>query len=160
MDVAEVRKGIKMKKKTICGASCAECPSQETCEGCAETNGRPFGKQCFVAKYILIGGMDAYQAFKKGLIDEINALNVDGMEKVTELYPMVGSFVNLEYPLPNGDMVKFLKDDETYLCAQTANLFDESRKTCFGVAVREGFLLICEYGEDGANPQIVMYKRR
>ncbi len=149
-----------MNSKSICGANCAECPSKEMCKGCAETNGCPFGRQCFFAKYIQLGGMEAYLAFKKGLIDEINALNVEGMEKVTELYPLVGNFVNLEYPLPNGDKVKFLDNEEMYLGAQAANLFDDSRKTCFGIIARESFLLICEYGENCANPEIVVYKRR
>lgn len=146
-------------KDSICGANCTECPSKEVCPGCTETGGCPFGKQCYVAKYILTGGMENYQDFKKGLTDEINALHIDGMESVTELYPLVGRFVNLEYPVPGG-MVKFLKDDEVYLSAQVKNLFDESGKTCFGVIARENFLLVCEYGENAANPEIVMYKRR
>ncbi len=146
-------------KESLCGANCAVCPSKESCLGCAKTNGCPFGKQCYVAKYILIGGMENYQAFKKEIMDEINALHVDGMEPVTELYPLVGNFVNLEYPVPGGK-VKFLKDDEVYLGAQVKNLFDDSGKTCFGVIARESFLLVCEYGENNANPEIVVYKRR
>ena len=146
-------------KKSICGASCAECPSKEVCPGCAETKGCPFGKQCYVAKYILTGGMENWLAFKKGLIDEINGLNIDGMETVTELYPLVGSFVNLEYPVPSG-MVKLLKDDEVYLGAQVKNLFDKSGKTCFGVIGRESFILICTYSENGTDPELIMYKHR
>lgn len=147
-------------KKSICGANCAECPSQKVCPGCAETGGCPFGKQCFVAESILTGGMDAWQAFKNQLIEEVNALAIAGMEPVTELYPLVGSFVNLEYPLPSGGRVKFLRDEEIYLGAQVSNLFDESKKTCFGVIARESFLLVCEYGENSADPKIVVYKRR
>lgn len=146
-------------KNSICGANCAECPSKEACPGCAETNGCPFGKQCFVAKYILTGGMENWNAFQQGLIDEVNALHIDGMESVAELYPLVGRFVNLEYPVPGGN-VKFLQDDEMYLGAQVRNLLDDSGKTCFGVIARESFLLVCEYGENGANPELVLYKRR
>ncbi len=146
-------------KKSICGANCAECPLKQACAGCAETNGCSFVKQCYIAKYILLGGMENYRAFKKGLINEINALHIDGMEPVTELYPLVGKFVNLEYPVPGGK-VKFLKDDEMYLSAQVRNLFDESGKTCYGVIARENFILICTYGENGANPELVLYKRR
>ncbi len=147
-------------KNAICGACCAECPSRESCKGCAETNGCPYGKQCFIAKYILTGGMENYQAFKQGLLVEINALRANGMETVRELYPLVGSFVNLEYPLPSGENVKFLKDDEMYLGAQVKNVFDDSGKTCYGVIARESFILICEYGENAQNPEIVVYKRR
>lgn len=146
--------------ESICGANCADCSSKENCQGCVATKGCPYGKQCFIAKYILSGGFENYLLFKKGLIDEINDLNIDGMEKVTELYPLVGNFVNLEYTLPNGSAVKFLKDDETYLGAQVKNLFDDDGKTCYGVIAREGFVLVCEYGENGINPEIVIYKRR
>lgn len=147
-------------KNSLCGANCLECPSVNECKGCTETNGCPYGKQCFIASYILTGGTENYQAFKKGLMDEINALKIDGMEKVTELYPLVGHFVNLEYPLPNGNSVKFLEDDEMYLGTQVKNLFDDSGKTCYGVIARESFLLVCEYGENGINPELVIYKRR
>lgn len=146
-------------KKSLCGAKCAECPSKEACPGCAETNGCPFGKQCYVAKYILVGGIESYQTFKQGLIAEINALHIDGMETVSELYPLVGSFVNLEYPVP-GDTVKLLKDDEVYLGAQVKNLFDESEKSCFGVIARESFILICTYGENCTSPQLILFKHR
>lgn len=146
--------------ESICGANCAECPSREICPGCAKTNGCPFGKQCFVAKYILTGGMEHYQAFKKGLIEEINGLHIDGMETITELYPLVGSYVNLEYTLPSGNAVKFLDDHEIYLGAQVHNLFDDGQHSCFGVVARESFILVCTYGMDGTDPEIVVYKRR
>lgn len=147
-------------KHSLCGANCAECPTNKECPGCTETNGCPFGKQCYVAKYILTGGMESYTSFKKALIDEINALKPDGMENVAELYPLVGSFVNLEYSLPNGSSVKFLKDDEVYLGAQVKNLFDDSGKTCFGVIARESFILICTYDEGCTNSELVLFKHR
>lgn len=146
--------------KSICGANCAECPAKKDCAGCAETNGCPYGKQCYIAKYILTGGMDSFLTFKNGLIAELNALNIDGMEEITELYPLTGAFVNLEYPLPNGKKVKLLCDDEVYLGTQVKNLLDESGKSCFGVIVRESFLLVCEYLENCAEPEIVVYRRR
>lgn len=145
--------------ESICGAKCAECLSKEVCHGCAVTNGSPYGKPCYVAKYILTSGMENWQAFNQCLIEEINSLHIDGMETVTELLPLVGNFVNLEYPIPSGT-VKFLKDDEVYLGAQVRNLFDESGTTCFGVVARETFILICTYEENGANPEIVTYKKR
>lgn len=146
-------------KGSLCGADCTQCPSKEACPGCAETGGCPFGKKCYIAKYILTGGMESYQTFKKGLMEEINSLHIDGMDKVTQLYPLVGSFVNLEYPTPGGT-VKLLSDDEVYLGAQVKNLFDSSGKTCFGVIAREGFILICTYGENGVDPELILYKHR
>lgn len=147
-------------KESICGADCARCPSEEVCPGCAETRGCPFGKQCFLAQYILTEGMECYLAFREKLMDEVNALAIDGMEPITALYPLVGSFVNLEYPLPSGERVKFLRDDEVYLGAQVQDLGDDSGKTCFGVIARENFLLVCRYGENADDPQLVAYRSR
>ena len=42
---------------------------------------------------------------------------------------------------------------KTELC-----LFDESR--CFGVVANMEFLLVCTYGEYGANPELLVYKKR
>lgn len=147
-------------KTSICGANCSQCPSNEICAGCTETCGQPFGKRCFVANYILTRGEKSYRDFTDALINEVNALEIDGMEKVTALYPLVGSFVNLEYPLPSGATVKLLRDDEIYLGAQVADLHDNSRKSCFGVIGREDFLIICEYGENCADPKLVIFKKR
>lgn len=146
--------------RAICKAKCDGCPSVKECKGCSETNGCPFGKQCYIAKYIITGGMDKYLEFKQGLIDEVNALHIDGMEKVVELYPLVGSFVNLEYSVPSGDKVKLLSDDEIYLGVQVKNLFDYNGNRCYGVIARESFLLICEYEQNCTNPEIVIFKRR
>lgn len=147
-------------EKSICGICCDKCPYQENCKGCTETGGCPFGKQCFVAKYILTGGMEQYVAFQEKLMEEINALQIPGMEKVTALFPLVGRYVNMAYPLPNGGTVQFLQDDEMYLGAQVKNLFDDSGKTCYGVVARENFILVCTYGENGVDPEIVVYRRR
>lgn len=147
-------------KDSICGANCAECPSKEICCGCAETGGCPLGKQCFVAKYILLGGMENYRSFKQGLIDEINALHIDKMETVAELYPLLGSFVNLGYTLPCGKTVKFLDDNEIYLGAQAKNMFDDGQNPCFGIVARENFILVCTYSVNGTEPELVLYKQR
>lgn len=145
---------------SICGANCAECPSKEACVGCRETSGCPFGKQCSIAKYILTNGSDSYRAFKNELIAEINALDIVGMENVTELYPLVGSFINLEYPLPNGSSAKFLCDDEMYLGTQVKGASCESGSECFGAIACAEFLLICKYGEGCIDPQLVLFKKR
>lgn len=49
---------------------------------------------------------------------------------------------------------------ELYLGAQVKNLFDDSGKTCFGVIARESFILIGIYEENGANAELILYKRR
>ncbi len=99
-----------------------------------------------------------FEAFKKQLIDEINAMNIEGMPKVDRLNALVGSYVNLEYRLPSGQTVKFLNDNVTYLGNQLECEFGSDR--CFGVLANMDFILICTYGEGGSNPELVMYKKR
>ena len=96
--------------------------------------------------------------FKQQLMDEINALQVDGMPKVQSLNALVGGYINLEYRLPNGQPVKFLDDGATYLGTQLECEFGGNR--CFGIAANMDFILICTYEENGENPELVIYKKR
>ena len=52
---------------SICGADCNNCKfgQNNNCKGCSNTSGCPFGKQCFIAKYILTGGKESYKEFKE-----------------------------------------------------------------------------------------------
>ena len=99
-----------------------------------------------------------FEQFKKQLCDEINALGVEGMPKVTRLNALVGSYVNLPYRLPNGDTVKFLDDNATYLGNQLECEFGGER--CFGVVANMEFILIATYAEGGKDPELVIYKKR
>ena len=99
-----------------------------------------------------------FEAFKQQLIEEINALGIEGMPKVEKLNALVGGYVNLAYRLPSGAAVKFLDDGTTYLGNQLPCAFDDSR--CFGVLANMEFLLISTYGRDGADPELVLYKKR
>lgn len=99
-----------------------------------------------------------FELFKRTLIDEINALDIDGMPKITRLNSLVGKYVNLEYRLPNGQSVKFLDDNATYLGNQLECEFGTDR--CFGVLANMDFILVCTYEENGENPELVLYKKR
>ena len=99
-----------------------------------------------------------FEAFKRQLIDEINALQIEGMPKVDKLNALVGACVNLEYPLPGGMKARFLDDRTTYLGNQLESGLEEGR--CFGVLANMDFILICTYGCDGADPELVLYKKR
>lgn len=149
--------------KSICGADCSNCGfgKQNNCKGCSESKGCPFGKQCFVYSYIKTGGAENYQLFKKQLIEEINSLNIPGMPCINELYEMNGSYVNLPYPMPNGERVKILDDKSIYLCCQVECEFDDgTMKKCFGVTAGMDFLLVSEYGENCSDPEIVVFQKR
>ena len=113
----------------------------------------------FWKQYINLGGKEKFIEFKNKIIDEFNTLLcVEGLPKVTDLNVLPGYFVNLEYRLPNGQMVKFLDDNATYLGSQLECEFGGDR--CFGIAANMEFLLVCTYEKDGANPELVIYKKR
>ena len=109
-------------------------------------------------RYKNLDGAEKFEEFKKQLIEEINALQVEGMPKVERLNALVGGYINLEYRLPNGQLVKFLDDGATYLGTQLECEFGGDR--CFGIAANMDFILVCTYEENGENPELVVYKKR
>ena len=109
-------------------------------------------------KYDELSDDGQFEEFKKKLIQEINDLNVEGMPKVESLNALVGSYVNLEYPLPSGAKVKFLNDQTTYLGNQLESELGGDR--CFGVLASMDFILVCTYESEGRNPELVLYKAR
>ncbi len=109
-------------------------------------------------QYKNLDGAEKFEEFKRKLIDEINALEIEGMPKVEKLNALVGGYVNLEYRLPNGKTVKFLDDNATYLGNQLECEFGKDR--CFGIVANMDFLLVCTYEENGENPELVVYKKR
>lgn len=109
-------------------------------------------------RYADLGGEGAFDAFKQQLMAEFNALQVEGMPKVEALNALLGAYVNLPYRLPNGATVKFLDDRATYLGNELPCEFDEER--CFGIVGNMEFLLVCTYGAEGTDPELVIYKKR
>ncbi len=97
-----------------------------------------------------------FEELKKQLIAEINALQIKDMPKVEALNALVGSYVNLAYPLPSGMQAKFLDDGTTYLGTQ----LETGGERCFGVLANADFILICTYGKDAADPELLLYKKR
>lgn len=110
---------------------------------------------------ILTGGKENYELFKKQLVDEINSLNIVGMPKIDDLSPLNGSFVNLSYPMPNGENFKLLYDNDIYLGNQVESEFNDGEIIrCFGILANMDFILISEYGMNGDNPELILYKKR
>ena len=108
-------------------------------------------------RYAEIGGDEKFAEFKKQLIREFNELHIEGMPEVRTLNYLVGGYINMEYTLPNGQKVKFLDDNTTYLGYQLECEFGGGR--CFGIAANMEFLLFCTYEENGENPDLVVYKK-
>ena len=109
-------------------------------------------------QYKNLDGAEKFEEFKAKLIEEINALGVEGMPKLEKLNALVGGYVNLEYRLPNGKIVKFLDDNATYLGNQLECEFGGER--CFGIVANMDFILIATYEANGENPELVIYKKR
>jgi hypothetical protein len=132
-------------------------------EGFSEEQARSYMKQTlphldYWKRYEELSDNGQFEAFKQKLIAEINDLQIEGMPKLTMLNALVGSYVNLEYRLPNGSRVKFLNDQTTYLGNQLESELGGER--CFGVLANMDFILICTYGAEGADPELVLYKKR
>ena len=109
-------------------------------------------------RYETLSDHGQFEQFKHQLMDEINALHIDGLPKVEKLNALVGKYVNLAYPLPSGMSVKFLNDETTYLGNQLESEFGGSR--CFGVLANMDFIMVSTYGAEGADPELVLYKKR
>ena len=99
-----------------------------------------------------------FEGLKRKLVAEINDLQISGMPKVERLNALVGSYVNLAYPLPSGAAVKFLDDRTTYLGNQLEA--EDGTGRCFGILANADFLLICSYAAEGADPELLLYKKR
>ena len=99
----------------------------------------------------------ATSPIKQQLIDEVNALGIKDMPKIDNLFSLTGSFINLEYKL-NGNTIKLFDDNASYWGNQVEKQGTQGR--CFGIACDERYIVVSEYGKDGADAEIVMVKRR
>lgn len=143
---------------SYCGSDCVHCGLHALCRGCTATCGKPFGKPCFAARYIRAGGIDSFEVFKKLLAEEADMLAVPGMPKVTELVPINGRFLNMNYRLPGGQHTPFLDDDAVYLACQLPCDFDEGR--FFSVVAGPDYLLVSLCGSEGMDGELLAYRRR
>ncbi|MBS6447724.1 MAG: DUF3795 domain-containing protein [Clostridiales bacterium] len=149
---------------SICGYDCAKCTVKDTCGGCSTQKGVPFHGGCVVAACCgneSCGHSGKFSEndceLKEQLIAEFNALGIEDMEKVTRLNALIGSYINVEYALPSGQTVKLLNDGKVYLGNQICK---KGSDRCYGLAADENHLLVCEYGENGSDAEIILYKKR
>lgn len=140
--------------KSIYGVDCRKCELSNTCNRCAEPKGHPFGSECMVA-LCLKEGENALCKFKKNLITAFNALNIQDMEEVTELNALKGSFINIEYTLPKGQIVKFWDDNKIYFGNQ---LRKKDSDRYYGIIADEKYLMVSEYSGYGSDAETVVFK--
>lgn len=142
---------------SLCGTDCCKgCGQREACGGASRPAGIPLAGSCTAARQIQQGGMAGFLNFKNALIQEINALGIPHLA-VDDLNLLNGSYVNLEYTLTNGQKVKLLEDHKVYLGNQ---IEIPGSARCYGVVGDEQYLLVCSYGCNGADPEIVCYHKR
>lgn len=142
---------------SICGLDCCgKCHMEDVCGGCAKTDGHPFGGTCVAADCVKREGLDGLKKMRETLIGEFNALGIQGLQ-VKDLNLLNGSYINLEYTLANGRSVKLLEDQRVYWGNQ---IEIPGSGRCYGIAADDKYLLVCEYGCNGADPQIIVYKKR
>ena len=139
------------------------CVPHMVSEGFTEEQARAYMKEMlpkldYWKRYEELSDDGEFEAFKQQLIEEINGLHIEGMPKVESLNALVGQYVNLAYRLPSGANVQFLDNGTTYLGTQLEPEFGGDR--CFGVLANMDFILICTYEAEGANPELVLYKKR
>ena len=139
------------------------CAGNMAGAGFSEEQARAYLKQTlpeldYWKRHEELKGDGAFEALKKELIGEINDLRIEGMPRLEKLNALVGSYVNLAYPLPGGAKAKFLDDRTTYLGNQLEA--EDGSGRCFGVLANVDFILVCSYGRDGADPELLLYRKR
>lgn len=145
--------------ETICGCDCEECGGMNNgCKGCDALSDSCIVAQCCKNR----GNQNCTECrgvceLKDSLISEFNSLGITDMETVTQLNALSGGYINLEYTLPSGQKIKLLDESKIYLGNQ---IDKKGSDRYYGLAADRTFLLVCEYGEQGADAEIVVYKRR
>ena len=94
---------------------------------------------------------------KQQLIAEVNALGIKDMPEIGNLFILQGSFINQAYHI-HGNCFKLLYDNVSYWGNQVEKQGAEGR--CYGIACDEHYILVSEYGKDGADAELVLLKRR
>ena len=92
----------------------------------------------------------------QNLIKKFNELNIEGMPVLSKLYGHKGDFVNIECKLPNGEIRKILDDNKMYYIAE---LPKQNSERCFGLVTDKKQLVVFEYGKDGKDAELVVWKR-
>ena len=141
--------------RSICGVDCSACPLSSGCRGCAESGGRPFGRECAVAGACKRGEGEL-ERLKDRIIAAANELGLEGLDEVKELNALKGSYINLEYELPGGARAKFWDDDAIYL---GTFLPKAGTGRFYGLASDGEYLLAAESGPLGEDAELIVFKR-
>ena len=146
-----------------CGMPLEDCTTSREADG---NFNEEYCKWCYAdgsytldiwKRYAETDGKEKLEEIKQQLIQEFNALlQIENLPMIEQLNVLPGEFVNMDYTLPNGEKVKFLDDKQAYLGSQ----LEGKGGRCFGIAANMEFFLVCSYGENGEDPELVIYKKR
>ena len=85
----------------------------------------------------------------------------DGVNKEKATMTALRSAIEQAFGAFVSSNTKLLNDDEAYFGTQVECEFNNDEyKSCFGLLANMNFILVCEYGENGSNPEILIYKKR
>lgn len=93
---------------------------------------------------------------KEQIIREFNKLGIADLGEITQLYEEKGSFVNSEFRLPSGQIIRIWDDEKIYYINQIERADNDK---CYGLVADQRYLLVCEYGCGGSDAEIVIFKR-
>jgi len=91
---------------------------------------------------------------KKIFIEEVNAPGLPELQ-IDNLYVLQGSFINQPYTI-NGNTFTLFDDKAFYW----GNQIEKKDGRCYGIACNEQYIVVSEYGKDGADAELVIMKRR
>jgi len=147
---------------SYCGISCADCGLKSNCKGCISSGGKPFSGTCPIADCCREKSLSVCEdcpdnmcSLRQTLICEFNEMHIPGLPEITSLNALAGFYVNLEYPLGNTS-VRLLNDNDIYL----GNQLECENGRCFGIVANREIMLVCTYGENGSDPELLFYRRR
>lgn len=140
---------------TFCGMEwCNECEKREQCGGCEACHGHPCGGNCVAERFAREGGQEEIQRQKESVIADINALGLDELH-LTEIHFLGGWIGNIEYSL-FGKRLQLLNDHDIYFGTQV----ERSNGRCYGVVADSSHIVVCEYGEGGVDPELLLLTKR
>lgn len=90
------------------------------------------------------------------MLEEIKSLGIKEFLNFKSLNLMDGSYLNLDCALPNGKTAKILDDSKKYFANQI-NI--DGSDECYGVAACEEFIAVFKYGCNGADAQLILWKK-
>lgn len=93
---------------------------------------------------------------QKRLLALFHQLGIEELKQIDRFYELKGDFINLECKLPNGQFAKLLDDGKLYYSAEVCKT-NSSR--CYGIAGDAQQLVVYEYGENGTDAELVLWKR-